>query len=87
MKAYQSHKRVMAEKIISVAAKDADGAVRVQLNDGTILDLPSEMTVRYSPQIGDYLVQYEDGYRSISPQKAFEDGYTPIYAPASADTE
>jgi hypothetical protein len=30
------------------------------------------------PLPGDYLVIYEDGYRSISPAKAFEDGYTRI---------
>jgi hypothetical protein len=28
--------------------------------------------------IGGYLVQYEDGYLSWSPAKAFEDGYTRI---------
>ncbi|WP_339468145.1 hypothetical protein, partial [Pseudomonas lurida] len=28
------------------------------------------------PNRGDFLVQYEDGYMSISPRKAFLDGYT-----------
>jgi len=27
---------------------------------------------------GDYYVVYEDGYKSISPAKAFEEGYTLI---------
>lgn len=33
---------------------------------------------RYKPQLGDYLVVYEDGYTSLSPAKAFEEGYTRI---------
>lgn len=40
------------------------------------LDYPDPaLFARYSPVAGDYLVRYEDGYLSISPKKAFEDGY------------
>ena len=31
---------------------------------------------KHNPQVGGYYVVYEDGYKSFSPAKAFEDGYT-----------
>lgn len=31
---------------------------------------------KFNPQAGGYLVVYADGYRSYSPAKAFEEGYT-----------
>lgn len=31
---------------------------------------------KHSPQIGGYYVVYTDGYKSYSPAKAFEEGYT-----------
>ena len=34
------------------------------------------MAVRAS--VGDYAVIYSDGYKSVSPKKAFEDGYTAL---------
>lgn len=42
---------------------------------------------KFEPHTGGYFVMYQDGYSSFSPQKAFEEGYTPInptpiYAPA-----
>ncbi len=33
---------------------------------------------KHKPEAGGYLVFYEDGYRSFSPAKAFEEGYTRI---------
>jgi len=30
---------------------------------------------RYTPVCGDYYVVYEDGYKSISPERVFEEGY------------
>lgn len=35
-----------------------------------------EFMLKNSPEPGGYWVQYEDGYTSYSPAKAFEDGYT-----------
>ncbi|MCU1338860.1 MAG: hypothetical protein JWO19_4441 [Bryobacterales bacterium] len=31
---------------------------------------------KHKPDVGGYYVQYDDGYKSFSPAKAFEDGYT-----------
>jgi len=32
--------------------------------------------LKHKPEVGGYFVQYEDGYKSYSPAKAFEEGYT-----------
>lgn len=37
-----------------------------------------EMFARYTPVQGDFYVVYPDGYKSISPRKAFVDGYVRI---------
>jgi hypothetical protein len=34
--------------------------------------------VKHKPEPGGYFVQYADGYKSFSPAKAFEEGYTKI---------
>lgn len=78
---YISHKKVRALRITSVvrvSASITDALFTVNLEDGTEAELPREMTARYEPQAGDYLVRYEDGYESISPAKAFTDGYTKV---------
>ena len=33
---------------------------------------------KHKPKAGDYYVVYKDGYKSISPAKAFEAGYTKV---------
>jgi len=33
---------------------------------------------KHKPEVGGYFVQYADGYKSFSPAKAFEEGYTLI---------
>lgn len=35
----------------------------------------TEYVQKHNPQVGGYYVVYEDGYKSFSPAKAFEDGY------------
>lgn len=37
--------------------------------------MPSDWVAKHRPQVGGYWVQYEDGYESFSPAKAFEAGY------------
>lgn len=74
MPQYQSHKKVWALKILSV-----DGA-KLIFEDKRFAPAIADfkMFARYTPVPGDYYVQYDDGYRSISPAKAFEEGYTKI---------
>jgi hypothetical protein len=37
-----------------------------------------EYMAKHKPEVGGYFVQYDDGYKSFSPAKAFEEGYTRI---------
>lgn len=86
MQLFQCIKRVKAARIEAVTRidpinpSDAHGPYDVMLEggDGNPLRLPTDMCIRYAPQAGDYLVEYDDGYRSISPKAAFEAGYIPI---------
>lgn len=79
MPRYRCHKEVRALKIDRAFA-NPDGTVSLLIADAGFAPVNVERSVvhRYFPQPGDYLVQYDDGYRSISPRKAFEDGYTRI---------
>jgi hypothetical protein len=69
---YQCHKKVWALKI-SAVERDT-----LSFEDGRYAPIQCEdgMFARYTPKSGDYYVVYDDGYKSISPAKAFEDGYT-----------
>lgn len=42
------------------------------------ITVPPDMLARFTPKRGDYYVVYDDGYQSVSPKKAFEEGYTKI---------
>ena len=71
---YRSRKEVRALKIASI------DEFTLRFSDpgyGPITVEPKVFT-RYTPVVGDYYVVYEDGYVSISPRKAFEEGYTRI---------
>lgn len=74
MPRYLCHKMVWALKIASV-----DGARLTFAEPGYApLIVDPKMFARYKPVPGDYYVQYDDGYKSLSPAKAFEEGYTRI---------
>ena len=74
--AWQSHKTVHADKI------DAVGPDKLLLECGGTVNLgETDLSLRIQvsdkkPKVGDYYVEYEDGYRSWSPAEAFEAGYT-----------
>jgi hypothetical protein len=80
MPRYRSHKTVWALKIAGTSEQDKHGTLYLEIADPGYAPVKVEAAVvsRYFPKPGDYLVVYEDGYRSISPAKAFEDGYTRI---------
>jgi hypothetical protein len=74
MPRYRSHKQVWALKIEKV-----EGDVIIFAEKGYApLVAEKGLFSRYTPVPGDYYVQYADGYKSISPAKAFEEGYTRI---------
>lgn len=81
MPRYQSHKQVHALKILSVE-RAADGigywmAFEEQMTYAPVR-VAGDLFARYMAQPGDYYVVYDDGYKSISPAKAFEEGYKRI---------
>jgi len=74
MPRYQSHKKVWALKIASV-----EGYTLTFAEPGYApIRVDEQLFGRYTPVVGDYYVTYDDGYKSISPAKAFEEGYTRI---------
>lgn len=79
---YQSHKKIRALQIgdefpITV---NGDGSVTLPIADVGFnkITVKAEVVSRYFPANGDFLVFYEDGYQSISPSKAFKEGYTKL---------
>jgi hypothetical protein len=80
---YKSHKTVEAGKIqrihtVSIISLSGghDFVIEFVEAGGTQYPVPIGFAARgKQPEIGDYLVRYEDGYLSWSPAKAFEDGY------------
>lgn len=79
MPAYKSHKVVRAAKITAFRQNGNPNMPDLVLGeiDGITTLLP-EWHAKHKPQVGGYLVEYEDGYKSFSPAKAFEDGHTMI---------
>ncbi len=79
---YKCHKVVHALQINSVEI-NPDREVRgilLHFTDEKYAPIREDMgfQVKHDPTAGDYYVVYEDGYKSISPAKAFEDGYRKI---------
>ena len=74
MPRYRSHKTVWALEIAEVDQLTC----RMKPTDPGYAEitLPADMWSRYQPVPGDFYVQYEDGYKSFSPRKAFIEGYT-----------
>ena len=78
---YKCHKEVHALKIEGRNASMTDGVLlHFHANDGfDPIHIPEEEVKPFldmSDNDQGYLVIYEDGYRSWSPTKAFEDGYS-----------
>lgn len=85
MPRYKCHKEVWALKIKAIK-RDGDGQDQ---SDGSAIITPEESMYapfkvdaaymhKHQPQVGGYYVVYDDGYKSWSPAKAFEDGYSRI---------
>lgn len=76
---WKCHKVVRAAKIVRM---DGNPHGRGSTSDVTldcgVVTVEAAVFARKMPELGDYLVVYDDGYVSWSPAKAFEDGYTPL---------
>ena len=87
MPKYQCHKQVRALKIKSIRHHenpDKSGRSAAASYGATItpvdpnygeFDVPAEFVTKHKPVAGGYYVVYEDGYKSFSPEAAFEAGY------------
>lgn len=79
MPRYKSHKTVWALQI-STINRMTPGKVILSFRDKgyapLTLDENNKLFARYAPIQGDFYVVYADGYKSLSPQQAFLDGYT-----------
>jgi hypothetical protein len=73
---YESHKIVQALPIIAVL-DDMLLLSRVGEKEA-ISFVPTEPAMLKRAEIGGYAVIYEGGFQSVSPKKAFEDGYTRV---------
>jgi len=78
MPRYVSHKTVRALEIDYCVLCTPSGRRVAHFKDEghEPMMLDPEMFARYQPLTGDFLVLYEDGYKSFSPRKAFLEGYT-----------
>lgn len=76
---WKCHKIVKAGKILALSDSFSE-PVTVEDVNGTPckVAIPLSMFARGRPVVGDYIVIYDDGYKSWSPAKAFEDGYARI---------
>jgi hypothetical protein len=74
MPKYVSHKQVWALRIKSI-----DGFTITPEDAGYApFEVDGQYLAKHVPHVGGYYVVYADGYKSFSPAKAFEDGYTRI---------
>ena len=90
MPKYQSHKKVWALQIKEIVPQVSEDffAGNGPTHDGAIISPVDERYApfqvdqayldKHKPEVNGYYVVYEDGYKSFSPAKAFEDGYTKI---------
>lgn len=79
MPRYECHKKVWALKIAAIEI-DIDGSAKIAPKDAGYAPFKTEpgWASRFKGDETDpgYYVVYDDGYKSWSPSKAFEDGYT-----------
>ncbi len=83
---YKSHKEVWALQIKDIVRdvgsedRETDGsAIITPKEEGYApFEVDHEYMRKHEPHVGGYYVVYKDGYKSFSPAKAFEEGYTRI---------
>ena len=80
---YESHKIVQAATIVGVARDDEDRKViwvRPDPESEPERFEPSVHAMAGTAEVGAYAITYPDGFKSISPKKAFDEGYRKISA-------
>lgn len=78
---FRCHKVVQAARIAAIQVFATHVDLVLVADDGRdrfVRQVSHLWGSKHEPQIGGYLVRYEDGYESYSPPKAFEEGYTKL---------
>jgi hypothetical protein len=83
MPRYQCFKKVWALKIKDIKFKPiGDGYCTATITPEepgyAPFDVDTHYIDKHHPEAGGYYVVYEDGYKSFSPAKAFEEGYVRV---------
>jgi hypothetical protein len=82
MPRYKCHKEVWALKIRTIEdpnhATDGSRLLFFEEPGYSPICVEGDFMRKHKPEPGGYFVQYADGYKSFSPAKAFEEGYTKI---------
>lgn len=73
MPKWKCHKEVHADKITAIDI--FHNRVTLKLQNGFV-NVDISYITKHAPVVGGYYVVYEDGYRSFSPAKTFENGYS-----------
>jgi hypothetical protein len=88
MPKYKCHKTVHALRIEKIELdidkanaenRETDGSATITPADAGFAPFKVDHAYvrKHNPQAGGYYVVYADGYKSYSPAKAFEEGYSP----------
>lgn len=75
---YVCHKEVQALKIKAVDRRDGKYFIVPEEAGFEPIEVHENFIDRHGPRAGGYLVFYADGYKSFSPARAFEEGYTAV---------
>jgi hypothetical protein len=79
MPRYRSHKIIHALKIEGLFYQPDGSALLTPAEAGyATFSLDKAYVEKHQPKAGGYYVVYADGYKSWSPAKAFEEGYTRV---------
>ena len=75
---YLCHKEVRALKIKEVVRFGGKYHLSFVEEGYPSIEVEAQWVDKFGPTRGSYYVVYKDGYASISPAKAFEEGYTRV---------
>lgn len=73
---YKCHKEVWALKIAAIDWTNGGALITPAEPGHAPFEVDAAYLTKHNPQVGGYFMVYDDGYKSFSPAKAFEDGYT-----------
>lgn len=75
---YRCHKEVWGLQIEKIEIKDDYAIIYPVLKEYAPFKVNRSYILKHNPYAGGYYVIYKDGYKSFSPEDAFEQGYTLI---------